>query len=182
MSFAEILILALSLSLDAAIVGVGAGALARVKPLVALKIALLFGAFHVLMPLLGLLLGYGFREYLSAYGHIVGGGLLLLVGVQMLWESFQKEDTEREKDILRIRTLLVLAVATSIDAFVVGITFNFISVNIPLAIGTISVTALLMSFIGIYLGNRGKLLVGNRIELLGAFVIFFLALKTLLLS
>lgn len=182
MSFAEILILALSLSLDAAIVGVGAGALARVKSLVALRIALLFGAFHVLMPTLGLLLGYGFREYLSVYGHVVGGGLLLLVGVQMLWESFQKEDTEHEKDILRIRTLLLLAVATSIDAFVVGITFNFIPVHIPLAIGTISITAFLMSLVGVYLGLRGKRLLGNRIELLGAFVIFLLSFKILLLS
>lgn len=182
MSFAEILILAVSLSLDAAVVAVGAGALARLKPLAAFKIALLFGSFHVLMPVLGLLLGYGFREYLASYGHLVGGGLLLLVGVQMLWESFQEEDTEREKDILHIRTLLVLAIATSIDAFVVGITFNFIQVNVPLAIGTISVAALLMSFIGVYLGRRGKHLLGNRIELLGAIVIFLLALKIMLFS
>lgn len=180
MSFVELLVLALSLSLDAAIVGVGAGALARVKPLAAFRIALLFGAFHVLMPVLGLLLGYGFREYLSAYGHIVGAGLLFIVGVQMLWESFQKEDTEHEKDILHIRTLLVLAVATSIDAFVVGITFNFIPVNVPLAIGTISFTAFLMSLVGVYLGRRGKRLLGNRIEILGAFVIFLLAFKILL--
>lgn len=182
MLLAEILILALSLSLDAAIVGVGAGALARIKPFEAFKIAFLFGAFHVLMPVLGLLLGYGFREYLSAYGHIVGGGLLLLVGVQMLWESFQMEDTDREKDILHIRTLLVLAVATSIDAFIVGITFNFIPVHVPLAIGSISVTAFFMSFGGVYLGRKGKHLLGNRIELLGALVIFLLAFKILLLS
>jgi len=182
MSFVEILLLAVSLSLDAAIVAVGAGTLARVKPFAAFRIALLFGAFHVLMPVLGLLLGYGFREYLSAYGHIVGAGLLFIVGVQMLWESFQKEDTEREKDILHIRTLLVLAVATSIDAFVVGVTFNFIPVHIPVAIGTISATAFLLSFFGVYLGRRGKHLLGNRIEILGALAIFLLAFKILLLS
>ncbi|MES2931819.1 MAG: manganese efflux pump MntP family protein [Patescibacteria group bacterium] len=177
MSFVEILILAVSLSLDAAVVAVGAGALARIQPLAAFKIALLFSSFHVLMPILGLLLGFGFRDYFSSYGHMVGGGLLLLVGMQMLWESFQKEDIGRERDILRARTLLVLAVATSIDAFVVGVTFNFIPVNVPLAIGMISASAFLMSLIGVYLGRRGKRLLGNRIELVGAAVIILLAAK-----
>jgi putative Mn2+ efflux pump MntP len=180
MSLLEIFLIAASLALDAAIVAVGAGALAHVRTRTALKVALFFGAFQAFMPLLGLLLGLGFRDYLLAYGHIVGFVLLLIVGGKMLLDSFGEEDTEREKDITRMPTLLLLAIATSIDAFVVGITFNFVSVNVPVAIAVIGIVTFLMALGGVYLGKRGKHLLGNRIELAGALVLIALAFKILL--
>lgn len=182
MSLAEILLLAVSLSLDAAIVAVGAGALARVRFGTALTIAGLFGLFQGLMPLLGLLLGLGFREYLLAYGHIVGFVLLLLVGGKMLFEAFEKEDTKSERNITRLPTLLVLAIATSVDAFVVGITFTFISVDVPIATFLIGLVTFLLALLGVYLGRRSHHLLGTRIELVGAFVLILLAFKVLLWS
>lgn len=181
MLFPEILLIAVSLALDAAIVAVGAGALARLSPGQALRIALVFGLAHVLMPLLGFFLGYGVRDYILEYGHIAGGALLLLVGMQMVRESLKEEDTESEKDIARADTLLLLALATSIDVFVVGITFSFIDVNVPLAIGTISVTAFSLALLGTYLGKKGRHLIGNNVELVGALVLILLGLKTLFL-
>lgn len=182
MSLPEILLLALSLSLDAAVVAVGAGALARVKLSAALRIAGLFGLFQGLMPVLGLLLGLGFRDYLLAYGNVIGFVLLLLVGGKMLFEAFEKEDTKSERDILQLSTLLVLAVATSIDAFVVGITFTFIPVDVPVAVTLIGLVTFLMALVGIYLGRRSRHLLGTRIELVGALVIVALAFKVLLWS
>lgn len=182
MSLPEILLLALSLSLDAAVVAVGAGVLARVRIGQALLIAGLFGLFQGLMPLLGLLLGLGFREYLLAYGNIVGFVLLLLVGGKMLFEAFEKEDTKSERDILQLPTLLLLATATSIDAFVVGITFTFIPIDVPVAAALIGLVTFLMALLGIYLGRKSRHLLGTRIELVGAFVLIVLAFKVLLWS
>lgn len=180
MSLPEILLLALSLSLDAAVVAVGAGALARVRLSAVLRIAGLFGLFQGVMPVLGLLLGLGFRDYLLAYGNIVGFVLLLLVGGKMLFEAFEKEDTKSERDILRLPTLLILALATSIDAFVVGITFTFVPVDVPVAVALIGLVTFFMALIGIYLGRRSHHLLGTKIELVGAFVIILLAFKILL--
>lgn len=182
MSFPELLLLALSLSLDAAVVAVGAGALVRVRLGDALRIAGLFGLFQGLMPVLGLLLGLGFRDYLLAYGNIIGFVLLLLVGGKMLFEAFEKEDIKSERDIMRLPTLLILAVATSIDAFVVGITFTFIPVNVPAAIALIGFVTFFMALVGIYLGRRSRHLLGTKIELVGAVVIILLAFKVLFWS
>jgi len=180
MSLVEILILAVSLSLDAVVVAVGAGALARITLGTAFKIAFTFGAFQGLMPLLGLLLGSAFSVYLLAYGHIVGFILLLLVGGKMLYEAFDREDTERERDITHLSTLLILAVATSIDAFVVGITFGFVPVHVPTAVLTIGIVTFLLALLGVYLGRTSKHLLGTRIEIVGAIVIILLAFKILL--
>lgn len=182
MSFAEILILAVSLSLDAVVVAVGAGALARIRIGGALRVALAFGVFQGLMPLLGLLLGSVFSVYLLMYGHIVGFVLLLLVGGKMLFEAFGKEDTGNERNIMHIRTLLILAVATSIDAFVVGITFSFLPVHLPIAVLTIGVVTFLLSLAGVFLGRSSRHLLGTRIEIIGALVIILLAFKVLLFS
>lgn len=181
MAFLELLLIALALALDAAIVAVGASALTRMRPSAMFRIATVFGGFHVLMPALGFLLGSGFRSYLLEYGHIMGGTLLVLVGLQMLRESFKEEDEEAEKDILRVSTLLLLALATSIDAFVVGISFSFIPTNVPLAIAMISLAAFSLSLLGAYAGKKGKHLLGNRVELFGALVLILLGLKTVFL-
>ena len=182
MSLPEILLLALSLSLDAAVVAVGAGALARVRVRQALLIAGLFGLFQGLLPVLGLFLGLGFRDYLFAYGNIVGFVLLLLVGGKMLFEAFEKEDVKSERDILQLSTLLMLALATSIDAFVVGITFTFIPVNVPVAVALIGLVTVLMALLGVYLGRKSRHLLGTRIELVGALVLIALAFKVLFWS
>lgn len=179
MSLVDILILAVSLSLDAVVVAVGAGVLGRINIGGALKVAFTFGAFQGLMPLLGLLLGSVFSLYLLAYGHIVGFVLLLLVGGKMLYEAFDTEDTESERDIMHLRILFILAVATSIDAFVVGITFSFVPVHVPTAILLIGGVTFLLSLAGVYLGRTSKHLLGTRIEIVGAAVIILLAFKVL---
>lgn len=176
MSFWEILLTAISLSLDAMAVSVAASAMHHFKIGQALKVALFFSAFHICMPLLGLVLGSGFRG-MSAYDHIVGPGLLILVAGKMIWEIFQIEDEESERHISDTKVLTMLSIATSIDVFVVGITFNFIKINIPLAVATIGLVVFGLSLAGLFVGKQGRQYFGKKIEVLGAVTLVILAIK-----
>jgi putative Mn2+ efflux pump MntP len=180
MSPIEITLIALSLSLDVAVVSIGAGALNRITFGRALLIALIFAIFHAVMPIIGWLAGYWFRGYLLEYGNVIGFVLILLVGLRMLKGALTAENTETEKNILNTRVLLVLAFATSIDALVIGISFNFLPIPVALAIMTIGVITFFMSLAGAYIGKQTKHLVGTKVELLGALALILLAFKVLL--
>lgn len=179
MSIIEILLISISLALDAVVVSVDAGALGHVTRKRTVLIAATFGVFQAVMPLIGYALGYGFRDMLAIYGHIVGFVLIGGVGLKMLSEALKKEDIEAEKDIMHMRTLLLLAVATSIDALVIGITFNFVSVSIPLTVLVIGAVTAVLSYIGVVVGKKSKHLIGTHIEVVGALVLMGLAVKTL---
>jgi putative Mn2+ efflux pump MntP len=181
MSFLEIFTIALSLSIDVGVVCLAASAARRPTLWNALFISGVFAFFHAMMPLLGLGLGLGFREYLAAYGHIIGFTLLLFVGLKMLWESFSTDEGDVEK-IGRPLTLFVLALATSIDALVIGFSFNFVEVDLALAIALIGGVTFIAGLLGMYLGNKGTLVLGNRVQSVGAIVLIILAFKVLLVG
>lgn len=176
MTLLEIILTAFSLALDAAAVSVAASAMHHFKLGQALKVASFFGFFQAVMPLLGWLLGASFSN-MSAYDHIVAPALLVLVALKMTWDIFQKEDEESERHISETRVLTMLAIATSIDAFVVGITFNFISLNLPLAIAVIGLVTFFLCMGSLFVGKKGRHFFGRRIELAGALVLVILAVK-----
>ena len=184
MSVTEIILIGFSLSLDAGAIALAAGALHNITFRQAMKIAFFFGAFQLFMPLAGSVLGSGFGQYAKDYGNIVGFLLLLGVGLNMLRETFKKEKNvtiNHERHLAETKILTIMAVATSIDALVVGITFNFVSVNIPLAVCIIGAITFALSLFAVYVGRRSKHLMGNRkIEVLGALVLIGLAFKILL--
>lgn len=180
MSLLELFLLALSLSLDAAVVAVGAGALARLRGGKMLLIALLFGGAHALMPILGWQLGLAFKDSLLIYSNLIGAGLLALVGLKMLYEAGQPEDKKNERDILRPRTMLLLALATSIDTLAIGFSFTFLPVEPFAASCFIGIVTFVMSYLGFYLGKRSHHLIGTKVELLGAVVLLVLAAKIFL--
>jgi putative Mn2+ efflux pump MntP len=180
MSLLEIILIALSISLDVAVVSVGAGVLARLSLRRTLLIALCFGIFHAGMPLLGWYAGYWFRDYALEYGRVIGFALILMVGLRMLKAAFEKENTKRERNLLQPRTLFILAFATSIDALAIGVTFSFLDVPVALAVLVIGIVTFLMSLAGVYIGRRGRRLIGTRIEFVGAVFLILLAFKVLL--
>lgn len=183
MTLTEILLTAFSLSLDAVAIALAASAIHYVTLRQALKIALFFGAFQLLMPILGWAMGLGFKGYVEAYGNIIGFALLLGVGMNMLRETFKKEtaeDIEHERHLAETKILTLMAVATSIDALVVGFTFNFVSVNIPIAVGVIGVVTFLLSLLAVYVGEKFKHIAGNKLEVFGALILIGLAFKVLL--
>ena len=139
MGFAELFLIAVGLSMDAFAVSVCKGlCMKRLDMRQALVIALFFGGFQGLMPLLGWALGTQFERYITPVDHWIAFGLLALIGGKMLWDAFHEDDDELSCPAdgrLDLRELVMLAIATSIDALAVGITFAFLRVDIALAVG-----------------------------------------------
>ncbi|MEQ8201039.1 MAG: manganese efflux pump MntP family protein [Syntrophomonadaceae bacterium] len=183
MSWAELLMIAVGLSMDAFAVALGKGLnMVRINYRHALVIAAFFGGFQAGMPLLGWLLGRQFERYITSIDHWVAFLLLAFIGGKMLWDAFRDEDDAWAdfEDHLEIRELILLAVATSIDALAVGITFAFLQVSILPSITLIGVTTFILSFIGVALGNRFGTRFESRAEFAGGLVLIFIGTKILL--
>lgn len=183
MTFFEIVLTAISLSLDAVAIAIAASTLTRISQNDSYKIALFFGFFQFIMPLIGWLLSSTISGFASTYGHIIGFVLLGIVGLKMLYEATQKEsaeDKKNERHLTESATLTIMAVATSIDALIVGATFSFIDVNIPLAVSVIGIVTFVLSLFAVQFGKRIHAFVGREIELFGGLVLIGLAIKTLI--
>ena len=179
MDFLELLLIAVGLSMDAFAVSVCKGlSVKKLEPKHALLVGMYFGGFQALMPVLGWLLGSRFESLITRYDHWVAFVLLALIGGNMIWESFSKE--EDLNDDFGVKTMLLLAVATSIDALAVGITFAFLEQPILPAAGTIGVTTFLLSAAGIYIGRAFGARWKSRAELAGGVILILIGLKILL--
>ena len=179
MDFLELLLIAVGLSMDAFAVSVCKGlSVKKLEPKHALLVGMYFGGFQALMPVLGWLLGSRFESLITRYDHWVAFVLLALIGGNMIWESFSKE--EELNDDFGVKTMLLLAVATSIDALAVGITFAFLEQPILPAAGTIGVTTFLLSAAGIYIGRAFGARWKSRAELAGGVILILIGLKILL--
>ena len=153
MSLWELLILAVGLSMDAFAVSVCKGlSVKKLKTKHMLTVGAYFGGFQALMPLLGYILGIQFQSMIQQFDHWIAFVLLVLIGLSMIKES--REEAENLNDSFSFKTMLPLAVATSIDALAVGVTFAFLQVNIVPAISFIGATTFILSAIGIRIGNR----------------------------
>ena len=176
----ELLLVAVGLSMDAFAVSVCKGL--AIKALTVGKtmlIGLWFGAFQALMPLLGYLLGARFAGYIAAIDHWIAFVLLFAIGAKMLWESFQPG--EKGSADIGFAAMLPLAVATSIDAFAVGITFALLpAVNIGAAIAFIGVTTLCLSALAVQVGHRVGLHWGAAAERFGGVILICLGVKILI--
>ena len=179
MHFAELLLIALGLSMDAFAVSVCKGlSVKELRPRHALLVGLYFGGFQALMPLLGWLLGYRFEALIQRWDHWIAFVLLALIGGNMIRESFS--DDEELNDDFGFRTMLLLAVATSIDALAVGVTFAFLQVKILPAAGTIGLTTFLLSVAGVWIGRFFGARYKAGAERLGGCILILIGLKILL--
>jgi putative Mn2+ efflux pump MntP len=182
MTFLPLFLIALGVSADAFAVALTKGLhMRRFNLRHAVVIALAFGAFQAVMPLIGWLLGSQFARYIEDFDHWIAFGLLLLVGGKMLWEAFSShEDTERDYDRLDVRQLLVLALATSIDALAVGVTLAFVEVSILGAVALIGVTTAVLAFVGVLVGRRVGARFGKPAEIAGGVVLILIGTRILL--
>lgn len=179
MAFWELLLLAVGLSMDAFAIAVCKGlALDRVTFSRACLVGLWFGAFQAGMPLLGCFLGSHFAVYITAIDHWIAFGLLVTLGVNMLREAVEGE-TETSAD-LSVRVMLAMAVATSIDALAVGITFAFLEVQVLPAATLIGSVTFLLSVIGVKLGSLFGAKFRAKAVGLGGILLIILGLKILL--
>ena len=180
MGFTELLITAVALSMDAFAVALTKGLTLR-KARHIFIIALFFGGFQALMPVLGWLLGQRWEQTVVAYDHWIAFVLLGLIGGKMIVESLRENGNGGGAgDKLRIAELLVLSVATSIDALAVGVTFAFLRVTILPAVALIGATTFAISAAGVALGRRSGEKMRNRAGFLGGAVLILIGAKILL--
>ncbi|ROS61551.1 putative Mn2+ efflux pump MntP [Frigoribacterium sp. PhB160] len=183
MSFWALLLIAVGVSADAFAVALGKGLHLKSSSSVktAVVIGLTFGAAQALMPLIGWLLGTTFARYVAGVDHWVAFGLLALVGGKMLWEAFTSgDDDEEDRDRLSVRELLVLALATSIDALAVGVTLAFLPVSIGGAVLLIGVTTTVLTIVGVLVGHRVGARFGKPAEIAGGVVLILIGTSILL--
>lgn len=179
MNILEIFIIAVGLSMDAFAVSICKGlSVQKLKPKHMLLVGVYFGGFQALMPLLGYLLGKQFEWLITSVDHWIAFGLLVLIGANMIKESFDKSD--EVNDSFSIKSMLLLAVATSIDALAVGVTFAFLDVQIVPAIAIIGTTTFVLSVIGIKVGNVFGAKFKSKAELAGGIVLVLMGIKILL--
>ena len=185
MGFIEFFLTGIGLSMDAFAVAICKGlGMRKVNYKQMLLIALFFGGFQALMPLLGWLLGRQFEQYITSVDHWIAFTLLVLIGANMLREARKEDDTTDAETVydapLPLGQLLLMAIATSIDALAVGISFAFLGVNIWLAIAIIGTTTFLISAAGVFIGNR----FGNRYEkratIAGGIILILIGVKAIL--
>ena len=179
MSFAELLILSVGLAMDAFAVSICKGLCSqRIKWQNALCAGLWFGAFQALMPLAGYFLGSAFREYVEAFDHWIAFALLLIIGANMIREAIFSD--ERENGDFKAKTMLPLAVATSIDALAVGVSFAMSEVNILPAVTVIGCVTLLISALGVLAGHVIGERFGRSAQIAGGVILILIGTKILL--
>ncbi|MEG4026511.1 manganese efflux pump MntP family protein [Microcoleus sp. S13C4] len=162
------ILLSLGLAADAFAVAVSSGlAIKHMKVNKALKIALFFGGFQALMPVIGWLIGLSFSSLITPIDHWIAFGLLSFIGGRMIYESLQGEECEKKFNPLDTGTLITLSVATSIDALAVGLGFAVLKDSIALAVTAIGFVTFFLVFAGVFIGHKCGNLFGNKIELLG---------------
>lgn len=180
MEIYEILLISIGLAMDAFAVSICKGlSMKKMNWKNAVIIALYFGVFQALMPLIGYFLGMTFESIVTTFDHWVAFALLTLIGGGMIKESFDSED-DKKNDRVDFKTMVVLAIATSIDALAIGITFAFFDVNIVLAVSIIGIITFIISVLGVKIGNRFGDKYQNKAQLMGGIILVLLGFKILL--
>ena len=185
MGIIELALIAVGLSMDAFAVSVCKGlGMKRLDMGQALVIALFFGGFQALMPLAGWALGSGFQSYIEPVDHWIAFALLAFIGGKMLYDAFHEEDGDEpvagEAAGLDLKEILMLAIATSIDALAVGISFAFLQVDIVPAISLIGVITFALSLVGVAAGHQFGARFEKPATIVGGLVLILIGLKILL--
>lgn len=182
MSFLELLLTGIALAMDAFAVSMCKGlAMKKLDIRRGVIIALFFGVAQGVMPVIGWLLGTQFERYITSFDHWIAFGLLTILGAKMLWDVFRGEEDDPEKDARTdLRELLVLAVATSIDALAVGVTFAFLSTSIAPAAAIIAIVTFVLCLGGVVIGNHFGVRYKTRAQIAGGIVLILVGVKILL--
>ncbi len=181
MDIVTIVFVAFGLAMDAFAVSIASGvAIKELRVEHALRIALFFGFFQAVMPVIGWLAGIGLKDFICGVDHWIAFGLLSMIGCKMIYES-TKLETERKKiNPLNVSVLLMLSIATSIDALAVGVSFAFIQMAIITPIIVIGAVTFLLSFLGAFVGNRFGHFFERKIELAGGLILIGMGVKILI--
>lgn len=180
MGIVELLLIAIGLAMDAFAVSVGKGVtLKRVTMRHALTAGMWFGGFQALMPIVGYIVGVRFSSFVTSVDHWIAFGLLVVIGLNMIREAVWGDEESHTSDF-GLKTMLLMAIATSIDALAVGISLAFLGVNIWVSAAVIGIVTLLLSGVGVYLGSLFGSRLGTKAGIVGGIILIAIGLKILI--
>ena len=181
MDIISIIFIAFGLAMDTFAVSITSGlTIKHLRINHALKIAIFFGSFQAIMPLIGWSAGLGFRNYISGIDHWIAFGLLSIVGCKMIYESSKMEANNKKIDPLNVYVLLMLSIATSIDVLAVGLSLSFLNLSIILPAVIIGMITFLLSLFGVYFGNRFGHYFERKIEIIGGLILIGIGIRILI--
>lgn len=180
MNFIEILMISIGLAMDAFAVSICKGISCReVDKKKCIKVGVSFGGFQALMPIFGFYIGAGLRKFVFTIDHFIVFGILVVLGANMIYECFCGKK-EKMSDEISYKSLVIPAIATSIDALSVGITFAFLHVNVWIASFIIGIVAFIFSSMGVYIGNTIGSKGEKKAQFLGGIILIFMGIKVLI--
>jgi putative Mn2+ efflux pump MntP len=176
----QTLLMSFGLAMDSFSVSIAGGMKSQASKVVhAVKVAASFGIFQAVMPIIGWLIGETTKGFISTADHWVAFILLGIIGIKMIQEAM--DDTKAEKkNVLNIKTLLFLSIATSIDALIIGITLSLLRAPLLMSILAIGTVTFTLSFLGFLFGKQLGMLFGKKVEILGGAVLIIIGLKILI--
>jgi len=175
-----IVLIAIGLAMDAFAVSIAKGmTISRQRRKFALLLGGFFGGFQMLMPAIGWLVGLSFKDVIMGVDHWIAFGLLAFIGLKMIYDSLGKEKIQKDEQ-LRLHSILILAVATSIDALMVGLSFAFLNTSILEPILVIGLITFALSVTGFFFGCGLGHLFGNKIKIVGGLILIAIGLRILL--
>jgi len=181
MDMFTIIFIAFGLAMDAFAVSITSGlTIKHLRINNALKIAIFFGSFQAVMPVIGWLAGLSLRDFIADVDHWIAFGLLSFIGCKMIYESIKIKSSEKEINPLNVYVLLMLSIATSIDALAIGVSFAFLKISIATPIIVIGAVTFLLSFLGVFVGNRFGHFFESKIEIVGGFILIGIGIKILI--
>lgn len=181
MDWLTIIAIAVALAMDAFAVALGVGInISRLTGRHLFRLGFHFGLFQALMPILGWFAGMTIQKWIHDYDHWIAFVLLFIVGGKMLYEAFQEDETKSGKDPTRGGTLIILSIATSIDALAVGLSLGMLNISVWTPALIIGLVAGILTVAGLLLGRRCGTIWGKRVEILGGLILCAIGIKILL--
>jgi putative Mn2+ efflux pump MntP len=181
MSLITILLIAIGLSIDCFAVAISSGiALKCFRVKYALRVGFFFGGFQALMPVFGWLAGLSFKKYIEGFDHWVAFILLAAIGGKMIYEAILLEESQKSCDPRNILLVFGLAIATSIDALAVGISFSVLGISILTPVLVIGLVSFIAAYGGMYIGDKFGDIFGKKVEITGGIILILIGLKILI--
>lgn len=180
MGIVEVFFIGLGLAMDAFAVALCKGlSMKKMDVKKGIIIAIWFGAFQAMMPIIGYFLGNLFKEFIGSLNHMIAFGLLSFIGANMIKEVFNFKESSSD-DNISFKTMFILALATSIDALTIGVTLSFLSTNIVISASIIGVVTFTLSFLGVKIGNKFGDKYEGKAQIIGGIILICLGIKNLL--
>jgi putative Mn2+ efflux pump MntP len=181
MDLFTIILIAIGLSFDTFAVSISSGLiLKKIDFLNATKIAVTLAVFQAAMPVIGWLAGSGIKNYAENFDHWIAFGILALLGAKMIYESFKTDPEDRSFNPLDIKVMIGMAIATSIDALIVGFSFALLNYKILISVGIIGFVTYVVAMLGMLFGKKIGARMGRRMEVLGGIMLILIGLKILI--